>query len=105
MIMDLPYIQELIGNTSTLHGSMQLDITTGCMSGVTAACVYDTLLSGVQVVIDYFTFIGREELLEKISMGQLSSFFLSFDIRNHHTMMISDIATSAWLIDFCHKAI
>ena len=21
-----------------------------------------------------------------------------------HTMMISDIATSAWLIDFCHKA-
>ena len=27
---------------------------------------------------------------------------------NHHaahTMMISDIATNAWLIDFCHKAI
>ena len=22
-----------------------------------------------------------------------------------HTMMISDIATSAWLIDFCHKGI
>ena len=22
-----------------------------------------------------------------------------------HTMMTSDIATSAWLIDFCHKAI
>ena len=22
-----------------------------------------------------------------------------------HTMMISDIATNAWLIDFCHKAI
>ena len=22
-----------------------------------------------------------------------------------HTMMISDIATSSWLIDFCHKAI
>ena len=22
-----------------------------------------------------------------------------------HTMRISDIATSAWLIDFCHKAI
>ena len=21
-----------------------------------------------------------------------------------HTMMISDIATNAWLIDFCHKA-
>ena len=42
------------------------------MSGVTAACVYDTLLNEVQFVIDYFTFIGREELLEKISMGQLS---------------------------------
>ena len=65
-------LQELIGNASTLHGSMQLDITTGCMSGVTAACLYDTLLSGVQFVIDYFTFIGRGELLEKISMGQLS---------------------------------
>ena len=25
--------------------------------------------------------------------------------RAAHTMMISDIATNAWLIDFCHKAI
>ena len=42
------------------------------MSGVTTACVCDTLLSGVQFVIDYFTYIGKGELLSKISMGQLS---------------------------------
>ena len=33
-------------------------------------------------------------------------FHSSLDIHNAvHTMMISDIATSAWLIDFCHKDI
>ena len=30
---------------------------------------------------------------------------LSSNIPSAHTMRISDIATSAWLIDFCHKAI
>ena len=34
------------------------------------------------------------------------TFRSSLDMHNAaHTMMISDIATSAWLIDFCHKAI
>ena len=34
------------------------------------------------------------------------SFHSSIDMHDTaHTMMISDIATSAWLIDFCHKAI
>ena len=34
------------------------------------------------------------------------TFHSSLDMQNAaHTMMISDIATSAWLIDFCHKAI
>ena len=33
-------------------------------------------------------------------------FHSSLDMHNAvHTIMISDIATSAWLIDFCHKAI
>ena len=31
---------------------------------------------------------------------------LCFDMHDAaHTMMISDITTNAWLIDFCHKAI
>ena len=64
-------LHQLIGRTSTLHGSMQLDITLGSMSGVTAGCVYDTLLSGVQFVIDCFKYIGQEELLNRISMSQL----------------------------------
>ena len=34
------------------------------------------------------------------------TFHSSLDMHNAaHTMTISDIATSAWLIDFCHKAI
>ena len=34
------------------------------------------------------------------------TFHSSLDMHDAaHTMMISDIATSAWLIDFCHKAI
>ena len=36
---------------------MQLDITAGSMSGKAAAAVYNTLLSGVAFVIDYFRFI------------------------------------------------
>ena len=34
------------------------------------------------------------------------TFHSSLDMHDAaHTIMISDIATSAWLIDFCHKAI
>ena len=34
------------------------------------------------------------------------TFHSSLDMHDAaHTMRISDIATSAWLIDFCHKAI
>ena len=34
------------------------------------------------------------------------TFHSSLDMHDAaHTMMISDIATNAWLIDFCHKAI
>ena len=35
----------IFGNISALHGSMQLDITTGSMSGTMAAAVYETLLN------------------------------------------------------------
>ena len=33
-------LQQLMENTSTLHGSMQLNIAAGCMNDVTVACVY-----------------------------------------------------------------
>ena len=39
---------------------------------------------------------------------RIGVFFFHSSLDMHdaaHTMMISDIATSAWLIDFCHKAI
>ena len=62
-----------MGKISTLHGNMQLDITAGCMSGTTAAAAYDTLLSGLIFVIDYFTYIGKPELQECIRMGQMSA--------------------------------
>ena len=64
-------LSELIGKISTLHGSMQLDITTGSMSGTTAATVYETLLNGLVFVIDYFNYIEKPELLDKIIMSQL----------------------------------
>ena len=64
-------LSELIGKISTLHGSMQLDITTGSMSGTTAAAVYETLLNGLVFVIDYFNYIEKPELLDKIIMSQL----------------------------------
>ena len=47
---------------------MQLDITAGSMSGTPAAAVYDTMLSGVAFVIDYFNYIGVNE----IKVSQLS---------------------------------
>ena len=65
-------LSELIGKISTLHGSMQLDIITGSMSGTTAVAVYETLLNGLVFVIDYFNYIEKPELLDKIIMSQLS---------------------------------
>ena len=38
------------------------------MSGVIASCMYNTLQNGMEFIIDYFTCIGKEELLSKILM-------------------------------------
>ena len=41
-----------------------------------------------------------------LALLMVCTFHSSLDMHNAaHTMRISDIATSAWLIDFCHKAI
>ena len=64
-------LSELIGKISTLHGNMQLDITTGSMIGTTAAAVYETLLDGLVFIIDYFNYIEKPELLDNIVMSQL----------------------------------
>ena len=41
-----------------------------------------------------------------LALLMVCTFQSSLDMHDAaHTMMISDIATSAWLIDFCHKAI
>ena len=41
-----------------------------------------------------------------LALPMVCTFHRSLDMHDSaHTMMISDIATSAWLIDFCHKAI
>ena len=41
-----------------------------------------------------------------LALLMVCTFHSSLDMHNTaHTMRISDIATSAWLIDFCHKAI
>ena len=41
-----------------------------------------------------------------LALLMVCTFRSSLDMHDAaHTMMISDIATSAWLIDFCHKAI
>ena len=43
---------------------------------------------------------------DHLALLMVCTFHSSLDMHNAaHTMMISDIATSAWLIDFCHKAI
>ena len=51
---------------------MQLNITAGCMSRPTATAASDTLLNGLIFVTDYFTYIGKPELLERIRMSQMS---------------------------------
>ena len=41
-----------------------------------------------------------------LALLMVCTFHSSLDMHDAaHTMRISDIATSAWLIDFCHKAI
>ena len=47
---------------------MHLDI----MSGTPAAAVYNTLLSGVALVIDYFSYNEVTHFLDEIKMSQLS---------------------------------
>ena len=59
---------------------------------------------------DYFDFhiVNFPYLSSNIPSGPfiVCKFHSSLDMHDAaHTMMISDIATSAWLIDFCHKAI
>ena len=51
---------------------MQLNITTECTNGVTAACVYDTLLNRKQFIIDFFYLHWEAGVIGKISMGQFS---------------------------------
>ena len=57
---------------SILHGNMQLDITAGSMSGAPPVGVYDTMLSVVAFVIDYFNYIEVPHFLDEIKMSQLS---------------------------------
>ena len=57
---------------SILHGNIQLDITAGSMSGTPTAAVYDTMLSVVAFVIDYFNYIEVPHFLDEIKMSQLS---------------------------------
>ena len=54
------------------HGNMQLDITAGSMSRTPATAVYDTMLSGVAIVIDYFSYNEVPHFLDEIKMSQLS---------------------------------
>ena len=65
-------LSQLIGKVSTLRGNMQLDITVGSISGTPAAAVYDTMLSGVAFVIDYFNYIEVPHFLDEIKVSQLS---------------------------------
>ena len=64
----------MIGKISTFHGNIQLDITAGSMSRTpaAAAAVYDTMLSGVAFVIDYFNYIELSHFLDEIKVSQLS---------------------------------
>ena len=65
-------LSQLIGKMSILHGNMQLDITTGSISGTPAAAAYDTMLSVVAFVIDYLNYIEVSHFLDEIKMSQLS---------------------------------
>ena len=48
------------------------------MSGTPAAAVYDTLLSGVAFVIDYFNYIEVPHFLNDIKMSQLSDKLIEY---------------------------
>ena len=52
-----------------------------------------------------FHIVNFPFLSSNIPSGPSYGVYISQLIRYAHTMMISDITTNAWLIDFCHKAI
>ena len=63
-------------------------------------------MTNVMILISTLSIFHTFPATYHLALLMVCTFHSSLDMHDAaHTMMISDIATSAWLIDFCHKAI
>ena len=87
----------------------------GCEMGKIKVVMNKLVYLG-QVILDlskivmyefHYNYMVPKYGLEKLKLCYMvCTFHSSLDMHDAaHTMMISDITTSAWLIDFCHRAI
>ena len=64
------------------------------------------LMTNVMILTSTLSIFHSFPATYHLALLLVFTFHSSLDMHNAaQTMMISDIATSAWLIDFCHKAI
>ena len=63
-------------------------------------------MTNVMILISTLSIFHTFPATYHLALLMVCTFHSSLDMHDAaHTIMISDIATSAWLIDFCHKAI
>ena len=74
------------------------------MSGTPPAAVYDTMLSGVALVIDYFNYIGMEEVkVSQLSEKLMEGFFGKLTERTlGKKLRIGDMARRITNCTFAH---
>ena len=90
------WVQKKIKNT--FHNRFSIQLINGCTIDVILIYVMMILISTLSI---FHTFPAIN-----LALLMVCTFHSSLDMHDAaHTMMISDIATSAWLINFCHKAI
>ena len=85
------------------HLADYLDLTFIIDSGGKLSTGY---MTNVMILISTLSIFHTFPATYHLTLLMVCTFHSSLDMHDAvHTMMISDIATSAWLIDFCHKAI
>ena len=105
----LDYLKEIYPSQLTVekanksdHLADYLDLTFIIDSGGKLS----TYMTNVMILISTLSIFHTFPATYHLALLMVCTFHSSLDMHDAaHTMMISDIATSAWLIDFCHKAI
>ena len=107
----MDYLKEIYPSQLTVekanksdHLADYLDLTFIIDSGGKLSTM--TNMTNVMILTSTLSIFHTFPATYHLALLMVCTFHSSLDMHDAaHAMMISDIATSAWLIDFCHKAI